>query len=281
VNSLIAQNYEVIGCDLIEYSTEQYKYHKLSVHSLDFETIFKEKIDYCINAAGSGNVKYSFSHPLDDFDANTIAVAKVLETIKKNQPNCKYIHISSAAVYGNPHSLPINENFDINPLSPYGYHKWMSEIICREYYQLYNLPITIIRPFSVYGNGLKKQLLWDLCQKMKENTSVMLFGSGAETRDFIHISDVVDSIIAIAMLDSFQCEVYNIASNIEISIAKIARFFEDNFPGKKTISFNGEIKLGDPLNWCADISKLKKLGFEPQVSFEKGVVDYINWFLTQ
>jgi dTDP-glucose 4,6-dehydratase/UDP-glucose 4-epimerase len=281
VENLLKTNYEVIGCDVVEYSTREYKYHKLSLEAQNFETIFNDKVDFCINAAGSGNVNYSFLYPYDDFYANTIAVAKVLEAIKKNQPNCKYIHISSAAVYGNPYSLPINEYFEIKPLSPYGYHKWMSEIICREYFQLYNIPIAILRPFSVYGNGLKKQLLWDLCQKMKENSSVTLFGTGNETRDFIHILDLVDAIIAIIKSGSFHCDVYNIANNKEISIAEVAHFFEKNFPGKNKILFNGETKQGDPVNWCADISKLKNLGFEPKIKFENGAIEYINWFLKQ
>lgn len=281
VEGMLSQNYEIIGCDLVEYSTKSYEYHKLSLHSLDFESIFMQKIDFCINAAGSGNVNYSFLHPTDDFDSNTTAVVKVLEIIKKNQPDCKYIHISSAAVYGNPNFLPIDENFQIKPLSPYGYHKWLSEIICKEYFHLYNIPISIIRPFSVYGNGLRKQLLWDLCLKLKENTLVTLFGTGSETRDFIHILDLVDAIISIINYGAFQCDTYNVASNKETSIAEIAHFFENNFPGEKKISFNGEVKKGDPANWCADISKLKKIGFKPKILFENGARNYINWFLGQ
>ena len=73
----------------------------------------------------------------------------------------------------------------------------MSEIICKEYYHLYNLPITIIRPFSVYGNGLKKQLFWDICEKQLRNKNIILFGTGKETRDFLHISDLLQLIDAL------------------------------------------------------------------------------------
>lgn len=283
VNFLLKDNnFEVFGCDLLDSFDALYDYRKLSIHSTDFDNLFKtHTFDFCINAAGSGNVGYSYLHPSEDFEVNTFSVLKIIETIKKNQPLCKYLHISSAAVYGNPDFLPIDESFKIKPLSPYGYHKWMSEIICEEYFHLYNLPISIIRPFSVYGNGLKKQLLWDLCLKLKENPCVTLFGTGAETRDFIHIFDLVDAIMTIIRYGRFQFEIYNVASSKEISIAEVACFFENNFPGAEKISFNGEAKQGDPVNWRADISKLEDLGFEPKVPFEIGAIQYINWFLEQ
>jgi len=78
---------------------------------------------------------------------------------------CKYLHISSAAVYGNPKQLPVKETDNCQPLSPYGWHKWMSELICQEYFRLYNIRSLIVRPFSVYGPGLRKQLFWDLYGK--------------------------------------------------------------------------------------------------------------------
>ena len=80
---------------------------------------------------------------------------------------------------------------------------------------------------------------------------------------------------------SFQCEIFNAASNKEISIQEVAFAFEKNYPGNRSVSFSGEVKKGDPVNWHADISKLQVLGFEPKILFEDGVKNYINWFLAQ
>jgi UDP-glucose 4-epimerase len=267
------------GCDLVEFSASHYNYQKVSILSPDFDSLFlSQSFDVCINASGSGNVPYSMAHPFNDFDLNTVAVAKILDTIRKYQPLCKYLHISSAAVYGNPKRLPIHEDDDIAPLSPYGFHKLMSETLCWEYYQIFHLPIVIIRPFSVYGNGLKKQLLWDICEKLQSNKSISLFGTGNETRDFLHISDLTEMINKIVNNSPFECDVYNAATGTETSIRTIADIFEKKFPGAGSISFSGQEKKGDPLNWKADISRIAALGFKANANLEHAIVDYINWY---
>lgn len=268
----------VYGCDLIAFNSNEYEYSKLSVLSSDIERLFlNNSFDVCINASGSGNVGYSLENPLSDFEANTIAVFKILDCIKKFQPRCKYLHISSAAVYGNPIKLPIKETEELSPLSPYGFHKFMSETICREFHQLFGLSIVIIRPFSVYGNGLKKQLLWDICQKLDINNKIELFGTGMESRDFIHINDLVQIVDLIVLKSSFKCEIFNAGNGKETTIKKVASIFE-SVAYDKEIRFSGESKIGDPLNWEADINKIISLGYSPKVNFEEGVRNYIYWF---
>ena len=279
VKHFLHKNSRVTGCDLVENVSPGYTYHKVSVLSPDFETLFSNQdFDVCINASGSGNVSYSLEHPISDFEANTFLVSKILDTIRKQQPNCKYIQISSAAVYGNPESLPIKETDVIAPLSPYGYHKWMSEILCTEYSRIFSIPIAVIRPFSVYGRGLRKQLLWDICQKIRELKDVKLYGTGNETRDFVHIDDLASSISMIIEKSPFKCDVYNIASGIETRIGDIAGIFEQHFNGENKISFSGEAKKGDPNNWKADVSKIKEMGFSPGKTIQEGIIDYITWF---
>ncbi|MFM9840705.1 MAG: NAD-dependent epimerase/dehydratase family protein [Cyclobacteriaceae bacterium] len=282
IQHFLKNGWEVFGCDLMEYSGAQYKYQKVSVLSSDFESLFtNNKFDACINASGSGNVAFSVSLPVSDFEANAFSVIKILDTIRKVQPSCRYLHISSAAVYGNPESLPVVESSPISPLSPYGYHKWISEIICQEYYQCYQSPIAILRPFSVYGNGLRKQLLWDICSRLLINDSIQLSGTGNESRDFIHIHDLVQLVHIILTKASFNCEIYNAASGLETSIRMVAYIFEHFYNGNKKITFSGKFRKGDPLNWRADISKSTTLGFYPVVSIKQGILDYTQWFKSQ
>ena len=268
----------IYGCDLVEFNSNVYHYSKLSVLSSDFEQLFmSNSFDVCINASGSGNVGYSIENPLSDFEANSLAVFKILDCIKKHQPTCKYLHISSAAVYGNPIKLPICENDETNPLSPYGFHKLMSETICKEFHQLFGISIAIIRPFSVYGNGLKKQLLWDICQKLEVNNRIDLYGTGRESRDFIHINDLVQIIDLIIKKTTFKCEVFNVANGEETTINNLATIFGNYYP-EKEICFLGKTKIGDPLNWKADINKIISLGYTPKVKLSEGVEKYITWF---
>lgn len=139
-------------------------------------------------------------------------------------------------------------------------------------------PTIIIRPFSVFGNGLKKQLLWDICQKLTHSNTIELFGTGNETRDFIHISSLVKLIQHLIEKVAFDTSVFNAASGIETNIKTVAGIFEKHFPGNTQIRFTGNGKEGDPVNWQADISKINSVGFAFQQNLEELVIDYINWF---
>lgn len=269
----------VYGVDVLENPVNiGYKYIKVSRLSSQWEELLQTtSFDVCLNASGSGNVSYSVTHPLLDFEANVLDVIRILDAIKIYQPNCKYVHISSAAVYGNPACLPVKETDLLQPISPYGYHKMVSEIICKEYSTLFKIAVTIVRPFSIYGNGLRKQLIWDMCNKISQTDELTLFGTGRETRDFIHISDFVLLIELIINNGKFDCEIYNAASGTETSIQEVALIFKNHYLSKK-INFNSEIKKGDPLNWRADLTKIEKIGFIPKADFKNSIINYINWF---
>lgn len=270
---------QVFGGDLFETSSVSgYNYFKISRLSPEWEDVLRNySFDVCINAAGSGNVSYSMSHPLQDFEANTLDVIRILDAIRKFNHRCRYVNISSAAVYGNVTQLPITEESPIRPLSAYGWHKWMSEQICREYQHVYGISTVILRPFSVYGNGLRKQLLWDIYQKVSSSSDVKLFGTGKESRDFIHVGDLCALIDIIIRNAPFQAEVYNAGSGQETQVSTIAAYFSAYFSEEVRITFSGEQRPGDPLNWQADISKAKALGFVPSVSVQQGIADYVAW----
>lgn len=181
---------EVWGCDVVlDYNTPNY----ISIDAVDsdFLGIFEQRqYDVCINCAGAANVPFS-GETFNDFKLNTLNVFKLLEAIRKHAPQCKFVTMSSAAVYGNPASLPIVEGQKLMPVSPYGYHKVMAEKICEEYSKYWDIKTCCLRIFSAYGPGLRKQLFWDLYHKIKEQDEPTLWGTGHESRDFIYISDIV------------------------------------------------------------------------------------------
>lgn len=280
VKHFLQQQYSVHGCDLFETAHHTgYAYTKVSRLSPEWEEIFeKQSYNYCINAAGSGNVPYSMTHPLSDFESNTLDTVRVLDAIRRLNKNCRYLHISSAAVYGNPEKLPVHESDKKMPLSPYGWNKLMAELSCSEYHVVYGIATAVIRPFSVYGNGLRKQLLWDICNKLNSADAIQLFGTGNESRDFIHIADLTALIQYIIEKAEFTGEVFNAASGQETTIKAIAGIFENYHQGKKKIGFSGEVRKGDPLNWRADIIAIRKLGFTCSVQLQEGISNYIEWF---
>ena len=275
------KDYQVYGADLLEVGTQPYKYFKITRLSPEFDELLQNTgFDVCINAAGSGNVSYSMTHPVSDFEANSLDTIRLLDGFRRHRPSCKYLHISSAAVYGNPQQLPIKEADSLQPVSPYGWHKLIAEQLCKEFTSVYGLSTAIVRPFSIFGPGLKKQLFWELAQKVinsPEGSTIELWGTGRESRDFLFIDDLVYAIDCILDKGSFRSEVYNIASGIETSIHDVTDVFVKSFGKPVTIRFNQQVRSGDPQNWRADIGLLQSLGFQQNVSIETGINKYVEW----
>ena len=271
------QNFAVLGCDVVtDYVSKDY--FQIDATNSDFHSLFeKHQFDACINCSGAASVALSIEFPLKDFNLNTLNVFKILEAIRTYQPSCKFINLSSAAVYGNPTQLPINENVALKPLSPYGIHKLQAEQIVKEFYDFYQIQTCSLRIFSAYGNGLRKQLFWDMYQKFLNADSIALYGTGKESRDFIHVDDIVRAFHLVLDNGKFNGEATNIANGEEFTIEYVSEIFRRNFEGQKTITFNNQVKQGDPLNWRADISLLKSLGYQQTVSLEAGIQSYIYW----
>lgn len=268
---------QTFGADVsVDYADTQY--FNIDSTNSDFTDIFEShQFDVCINCSGAASVPDSLVHSLKDFTLNTYNVFKILDAIKKYNPSCKYINLSSAAVYGNPQSLPIKESHTISPVSPYGFHKKFAEEILQEFHQLFQINCCSLRIFSAYGIGLHKQLLWDISHKAKSQKNIELFGTGRETRDFINVEDIIQSIELVIEKGDFHAETYNIANGVQVSIKEIAEILlkELNFQG--ALTFSGHEREGDPLYWVADIKKLESLGYTQEVSLKEGLKKYAEW----
>lgn len=222
--------------------------------------LHKEKPRWVINAAGGASVGKSFEQPYEDWRRTVQVQARILEAIRQSAPQAFYIFLSSAAVYGEPSQLPVTEEMSCNPISPYGMHKWQAEILQEEYSRFYGLQGAVLRIFSAYGEGLQRQVIYDLCQKIRQSgTKLEVYGTGKETRDFIHADDVARAIHCVAN----QCATgtFNVASGQQICIGDLARLMVEELRPGLPIVFTGEGKEGDPLQWEADVSRLQRLGF--------------------
>jgi dTDP-glucose 4,6-dehydratase/UDP-glucose 4-epimerase len=268
---------KVYACDIIDASSSNY-YTKIEPQNPDYSMLFmKTKFDVCINCSGAAVVLKSFEETENDFKLNVFNVVKILEAIKRYNPECKFINISSAAVYGNPAILPVSEKNRLLPMSPYGYHKLITETVLDEYYSLWGLKTCSARIFSAYGNGLKKQLLFDISRKILFEREIHLFGTGKETRDFIHIDDICNAFGCIIAEDNFQSTKINVANGKQVTIDEIIKIFNENWKHDKRIIFDAIERIGDPINWEADISLLKSYGYKQTVGIEAGVKRYISW----
>lgn len=271
------QGYEVWSCDIIADQTLPL-YFQIDTISGDFKSIFSvQQYDACINCSGAAHVGHSFEQPLLDFSANVLNVVRMLDAIRQLQPKCLFLNLSSAAVYGNPDKLPVDEHCSTLPVSPYGVHKLMSEMILEEYARFYKLSTCSARIFSAYGPGLRKQLFWDWHKQIQNSNYLKLLGSGSESRDFVYIADLVTALELILLNAPFQAEAINIASGSEYTIAEALDIFRREYFTPFEFTFSDAVRKGDPLNWRADISILKGYGFKARFDLEAGLKNYFEW----
>lgn len=233
--------------------------------------------DLLIHCAGRASVPLSMTDPSTDFHSNTAATFETLNALRKSAPHCRFVLLSSAAVYGNPSRLPVNESAPPSPLSPYGFHKWQCEQLCVEFARVYGMKTVSARLFSAYGEGLQRQVMWDICRKALNDPVVQLQGTGRETRDFLHASDIALGLEILAQKAPMNGETYNLASGRQTEIAALANRLLDALSAGVVTQFDGRVPPGNPLRWQADISSIANLGFAPEIPWDRGVDDYAAW----
>lgn len=253
-------------------------YYRLQLPDSGLGKLLKEHSPHaCIHCAGRASVGLSVIDPAADFYGNPVLTLELLNTLRLNAPECRFIALSSAAVYGNPQSLPVSETQSAAPLSPYGFHKLQGEQLCLEFAKVYGLSTASARIFSAYGPGLRRQVMWDICYKATIQNSVILQGTGQESRDFIHALDIAKALQLIVTEAPMQGESYNLATGREVTIGELAGHLLTALEYEGDPQFDGVVPAGNPLNWRADISKLQRLGFSPTISLERGIKTFANW----
>ncbi len=232
----------------------------------------------CVHCAGRASVPLSMDDPAADFRDNTVLTFELLDTLRRHAPGCRFLLLSSAAVYGNPETLPVRETHRAAPLSPYGFHKLQCELLCEEFARIYALPAVSVRIFSAYGPGLRRQVIWDICERVLATGALTLRGTGEESRDFIHAADVARALALLARCAPGEGEIYNLASGAEVTVADLAAQIARSLGRKEVVPvFDGIARAGDPRNWRADIGKLAALGFAPSVPLEQGIRSVAAW----
>jgi UDP-glucose 4-epimerase len=275
----LKEDYEIVGlgpdsvCDVEGVSS----YIQMILPSADLDDVFEAHVpDYCIHCAGPASVPFSMKYPSIDFSSGPVVMFQILDTIRKQDKKCRIIYLSSAAVYGNPLSFPISETSPTKPISPYGFHKLLCEKLIEEFSVLYNVEYLILRIFSVYGVGLRKQLFWDVVRKIMIK-DLTFQGSGSETRDFIHIKDL-SRLIQLFLNKNISRMILNVGSGVETTIKQAVEIVAGEMGYRDSdIRFSGHARDGDPSNWLADVSKLSELGFSCSVPIYEGIKDYVYW----
>jgi UDP-glucose 4-epimerase len=256
------------------------KFVNLNILSPDAkELIALNKFDIIYHLANNANVRSSIDNPSSDLEKNLLSTFYLLETIRVKSPDTCLVYLSSAAVYGNPRFIPIDESTPLAPISPYGVSKLAAERYVSVYRDLYGLKTVILRPFSVYGPRQTKLVIFDLINKLYKNPwELHLHGDGSQIRDFCYVDDAVRAILLVTLRGTLTGEVYNLASAQGISIAKLTELVSETMGIKPIVIFSGSNRQGDPQEWVADIGRLNRIGYCPQINLSEGIQRTYQWF---
>ena len=217
------------------------------------------KPNILIHAAGSASVHHSQLNPEEDYINSIDLYRKVLEAIRISGIKMRVIFLSSAAVYGDSSSFGLVEDSKCNPISVYGFNKKICEILGNAYRKIYGIEVCSIRLFSVFGEGQKRLLIWDIYQKSIREDSIMLFGSGTETRDYIYIDDLSWQILKLIEYKGYIPELINLGSGKFLSVSDLAEKIRNILNCEKKIQFNNKTRDFDPVHLRANTSKFNNI----------------------
>jgi UDP-glucose 4-epimerase len=244
--------------------------------------------DVVFHAAGSASVGASMSDPVSDYNASVGSWAALLEGIRQSDLKPLIFFPSSAAVYGNPATLPVNEDAPLAPISPYGHNKVIAERLATEYRDCFGLSIVVLRLFSVFGPSQRRLLVREFFERSRSDAACLeIAGTGRESRDFLSEWCMARAVLALA--ENFlkpggpaSCKVLNLASGVERSISEVAERMRDLVSPGRPITCLGQVRPGDPTRWHADITRLQRRlpGWRP-LAFEEALKRTIDQWQPQ
>ena len=280
-----ARGYTVSGIGHGEWSPEEWQTWGLSSwQSADITLAALRQYagmpSIIVHCAGGGSVSFSIEDPLADFERTVTSAAHVLEYVRTAAPSCRIVYPSSASVYGTVDQVPIPEDCHAAPISQYGTHKLMAEQMVVSYARQFGLATAIVRLFSVYGCGLRKQLLWDACRKFSQHDSIFM-GTGDEVRDWLHVEDASELLFLAAQHASAECPVLNGGSGEGVTVREVLTHLESSLTqAHASPTFSGTRRTGDPSRYVADIRRSTRWGWRPRRHWKEGVLEYAAWWET-
>jgi len=229
-----------------------------------------------MHLAALTDVSYCNNHPSKTFQVNALGTQNLLEIARNT--NSKFIYLSTSHVFGNPKQIPIKENHPKQPTSIYSASKLTGEILCESYSKTYGLDISIARLFSIYGPNSPKHLVTSKIIQQILKGKIVELGNTKSKRDFLYIDDVIKA-LEILLKNTKGYNSYNIGSGKSYSIETLCRRAIEisnkniQFKSKKSLSRTKDIP-----NIVANCSKIKKLGWKPQMKLNDGLKLTYDWF---
>jgi len=227
-------------------------------------------IDIIIHLANLSFVPASYEQPKRFYETNYLSTLNMLELCRLN--GAKMIYFSSY-MYGHPQYQPIDENHPIQAYNPYSQTKVICESLCEGYNRDFKVPITIFRPFNIYGKGQNPEFLIPSIIQQAHNGKIVIRDDRPK-RDYIHVEDIISAIItAIEIKDeNDSIKKYNLGSGISYSVKDIIDIVREFFDSEIEYICSHEVRANEVLDTIADITKIKReLNWEPKISIKEGL----------
>ncbi len=287
VDQALEAGYEV--CIVDDFSTgkrqqvnPQASFYEMSITLSDIEHVFnKEKPDFVIHQAAQSSVPVSLKDPMGDATTNIVGTVNLLEAARRHHVR-KFVYASSAAVYGEPQYMGVDEAHPKQPLSPYGISKYVPEFYLHAYHHLYGLAYTAFRYANVYGERQDPKgeggVVSIFVDRALAGEELIVFGDGEQTRDFVYVQDVARAnIMALTVGDH---EIFNLSTNQPTSVNQLIALMGETLGQEIAVKYEAP-REGDIVHSYLDNKNaIQKLGWTPQYSLAEGLEKTLRYYQT-
>jgi UDP-glucose 4-epimerase len=291
---LLSENYDVVGIDKfldnyprrfkqknLEPSLKHrnFKFLEEDLLGLNLRELLKD-VSYVFHLAAQPGVRSSWGDEFIQYSQNNIMATQVLLEAGKESGVKKIVYASSSSVYGDTDDLPMREDGNTRPVSPYGVSKLAAEHLCYLYWKAYGVPTVSLRFFTVYGPRQRPDMFFHIfMDRLRKDQEVPLYDDGEQTRDFTYCGDIVDGLLGAAVYPGAG-EVFNLGGGTESSVVNAIHIVE-KISGRKAKLKTFERQKGDVRHTRARLdSAREKLGSRPKVSLEEGLRQQWHWIQT-
>ena len=289
VDRLLKEGLEVIVLDNLSsgyiknikrhIGNKNFRFVKDDIRNQELINKLIKDVDVVFHLAAIVSVPRSIKDPILTNEVNVNGTLNLLDAARRSNLK-KFIFASSCAVYGIPESLPLKENSPLRPISPYGSSKLAAETYVQTFHKVYGLKTVCLRYFNVYGprqsKGKYSSVISRFLNALRKNKPLRIYGDGKQTRDFVHVYDVVEANLLALLKEKAIGECFNIATGKPTSIENLARKLMA-ISGKEAEIIHLKPRRGEIKHSFADISKaMEKLGYKPKIPLENGLKNLLG-----
>jgi nucleoside-diphosphate-sugar epimerase len=239
-----------------------------------------QQFDAVVNLAARAGVRASVENPWVFYETNVIGTLNLLEFCRRNGIR-KFLLASTSSIYGADPPYPTPEDAPTDkPLQAYAASKKAAEVLCHAYHHLYQIDVSVVRYFTVYGPAGRPDLaFFRFVQWITEGHPVRVFGDGEQSRGFTYVDDIARG--TILALKPVGYEIFNLGGHEVITINRLIRLLEETIGKKAKVEYGPSNPADMFTNW-ADVSKAgRSLGWEPQVGLQEGAQRLVDWYNTE